>query len=414
MRSLLAILATGLLLPACYTTRWGLQDDDDDSVADDDDSVVDDDDTAVDDDDTAVDDDDTQPDDDDTAVDDDDTTPVDPFAIDEIDPDHGSTEGGYTAEIFYTGSLANTDEDELIVRFGTAYASVLALTDEKIVVEVPPGCSPGDVSVEVLTDGDGEDDVDFEYETWADGLDGAVFGVFKAESPSVPGSEVGNIELGWFDPEVSPPLTHLPPLGSCSFNVVSPTNNRAYYSVGSSISIAASQTIPVTISPDSTYIASGLNGAVLPSNASYTIYGAVDPDDCSMPHPAVLYAPPDLVVTIPLITSQKFADCWWLDGGVGEVQWLGPYDNSARVFLTVSDPNSGASITCHTQDNGIFVVPNTYLLGLNPGALHTISITKYRVHQSIIPRSGATAHGVFVDTQTGFLFVELTAQSCGF
>ena len=412
MRVLLLLIGVCFLLPGCYTSRWGLTDDDDDSSNDDDaandDDAVDDDDVV--DDDDAVDDDDVVNDDD--VVDDDDSTPLEPFEIDEIDPDHGSAEGGYSAEIFYTGSLANTDEDELTVRFGTAYATVLALNDEKIVVDVPPGCEPGDVDVEVLTDGDGDDSVDFEYEAWAEGLDGAVFGVFKSESPSLPGSESGNVELGWFEPDSSPPLTHLPPLGTCSFNIVSPTNNRNYYSVGSSVSIASSQTIGVTISPDTTYTAAGLSGAVLPNSASYTIYGAVDPDGCTLSHDAVIHAPPDLAVTVPLITSAKLADCWYRAGGVGEVQWMGPYDVDARVFITVTDPDSGASITCHTQDNGIFAVQSTYLLGLVPYTLSTISVTRYRVHESVIERSGATAHGLFVDTQSGLLFVMETWSEC--
>jgi hypothetical protein len=84
------------------------------------------------------------------------------------------------------------------------------------------------------------------------------------------------------------------------------------------------------------------------------------------------------------------------------------------VFFTIADPNSGASITCHGQDNGIFVVPNTYLLGLAPPNLHTITVTRYRVHETVIARSGATAYGIFVDTQSGFLFVQYTASECGF
>ncbi len=404
------------LLAGCYGSNLGLNprddDDDDDSAPDDDDD--DDDDATADDDDVTEDDDDATADDDDSTPTDDDDVTENSFEIKEIDPDEGSAEGGYNAEIFYTGDLSAVDEGDVIVRFGSTYTDVLAITAEKLLVEVPPGCSPGELDVEVIVPDVGEDDVEFTFETWADGLDGAIFGIYKSGSPAYPGTDVGSVELGWFEPESSPPLTHLPPLGTCSYNVVSPDNNRNYFSVGSSVSVAASQTIPVTISPDTTYQAANLNPAVLPSSASYTIYGATDPDGCSMPHDSVVWAPPALTVITPLITSQELADCWWLDGGVGVVEWLGPYDVNAQVFMTVTDPGSGASITCHGQDNGVFVVPNQYLLGLAPGELHSIAVTRYRVTTSTLERSGATAYGVFAETETGLLFVMLSAQQCGF
>ena len=378
-----------LLLAGCYGSNLGLNPRDDDD--DDDDSGQPDDDDAT-------------ADDDDATADDDDAT-ANSFAIDEIDPEEGSAEGGYNAQIFFTGDLSGVAEDEVVVRFGSTYTDVQAIASDFLLVEVPPGCEPGDVDVEVTVPDLGGDDVEFTYEAWAEGLDGAVFGVFKSGSPAYPGTESGSVELAWFEPNTSPPLTHLPPLGTCSYNVVPPSNTRTYYGVGSPISIAATQAIPVTVAPNNTYTAASVPVSNLPSNASYTVYGATDPDGCPLSHPSVVWAPAALNVTNPLITSQEFASCWYLDGGVGEVQWAGPYDVNASVFFSVTDSTGVQSITCHGQDNGVFVVPNQFILNLVPEDLHTIVITRLRVTETEMERSGATAYGVSADSQSGLLFV---------
>ena len=151
---LLAVLP--LVSSGCYI-RVGLDpsnDDDDSSPSDDDDT------TEADDDDV------TDPPDDDDATDppDDDDATGTPFSIDEIDPNDGSTDGGYTAEIFYEGDLGGAEEDEIEVYFGTTLTEVLAVTDTKLLVTVPPGCVPGEIDVKVeLPDGQ-DDDVEFEFE----------------------------------------------------------------------------------------------------------------------------------------------------------------------------------------------------------------------------------------------------------
>jgi hypothetical protein len=398
---LMLVLAVPLVGAGCYG-RVGLDPRDDDDNADDDDSGDDDD---NDDDDAG--DDDVQDDDDGSGD----------FSIDEIDPDHGSTDGGYTAEIFYEGdSLSDLDEDEVEVRFDEAEAEVLAITDSKLLVTVPPGCVPGDVDVTVeLPDGT-DDDVDFEFEPAGEGLDGAVFGVYRSEVPAYPGNESGAVEIGFFEPTASPPLGHLPPLGNCSYNIVPPVSDRDYYSVGPSVTISAGVPIVATLDPSSTtYTAGGTAASTVPNGASYSIYDVDDPDGCALTFPTVVSSPPSLQLTSPDITSQKFADCWFIADGYGVVEWVGPYSSADYAFVTIShaeDP-SGASLTCHVQDNGLVLLDEADMIGLTPG-LHQLSVTRYRVTETEHPRDSSTAYGVFADTRSGFVFVMLWPEECGF
>ena len=401
------LLLASLVASGCYGPAGTSRGDDDDNGDDDDDDTDDDDDDTTDDDDAT---------DDDDTTDDDDV--VEPFEISEIDPDHALTSPPSDedqAEIFYKGSLDGVDEDEVEVHFGGQQAEVLAITSEKLLVEIPPGCEPGEVDVDVETP-NGDDSVDFEYDPAGEGLDGAVFGVYRSEIPAYPGNESGAVELGLFEPEDSPPLTHLPPLGNCSPNIVPPANTRDYYDVGASITITAGVPIVATLDPaTTTYTASGVTASAVPNSSSYTVYNAIDPDGCSLPLEAVVSAPPAFTISSPLITSTELADCWFIDGGYGVIEWAGPYDSGDFVFVTLtnSEDASAPSITCHNQDIGSMVLNEADLIYLQPG-LHQISVTRYRVTETDHPRDGSTMHGVFADTESGFVFVELFASSCGF
>jgi hypothetical protein len=305
--------------------------------------------------------------------------------------------------------LGTDDEDDLVVRFGDTQAEILAVTNDKIVVTVPPGCEYGELDLTVEAP-NGEDDADFEYDPAGEGLDGAVFGVYRYEIPADTTLNSGSVELGFFEPEDSPPLTHLPPLGSCSANIVPPNNNRSYYDVGPSLTLTAGVPITATLNPSTgTYAASTAANAV-PNNASYTIYGAVDPDGCLLQTEAVVSAPPGLSLIQPDITSTKVADCWSIETGYGPVEWNGPFDAGDYVFITLANAEvTGApTMTCHGQDNGLLLFTQAELIQLQTG-LHTISVTRYRVTETENARDGSTMHGVFADTRTGFLFIETFA-----
>lgn len=206
---------------------------------------------------------------------------------------------------------------------------------------------------------------------------------------------------------------HLPPLGSCAANVSPPANLRPYYPVGSSVELTSAQTLQVPLSLAGTYHAGSLPFALLPTGASYSIEGAVDPDGCPLSHPAAIESPPGLTVTMPDLTSTTSASCWALDAVGGVVEWLGPFDVDDEVVIYVLDSITGDSITCHGQDTGLFVAPSSSLLGLTPGEAHTITVSRHRQREVTIERSGAIAHGLFLDAQTGFLWVELSATDCG-
>ncbi len=407
-----------LLLAGCYG-RVGLDpnrrgDDDDDAASDDDDVSSDDDDASGDDDDAAGDDDDAAGDDDDAAGDDDDATAddddvADKFQIDDLDPDHGSTDGGFVVNIEYTGDAGTDDADDVDVHFGDAQAEVLAVTSDEIVVTAPPGCEYGEVELTVETP-NGDDEADFEFDPAGEDLDGAIFGVYRNLVPADTSLNGGAVELGWFEPEDDPPLTHLPPLGTCSSNIVPPANNRTYYEVGPSVTITAGTPIVATLDPATdTYTANASVDAV-PNNASYTIYSVTDPDGCSIPAEAVVSAPPAINLVQPDITSTKFADCWSMETGYGPVEWTGPYDSGDYVFVTLTNAEntSAPSMTCHGQDNGLVLFTQAELIQLE-AALHTISITRYRVTETENQRDGSTMHGVFAETQTGFLFIQQLA-----
>jgi hypothetical protein len=182
--------------------------------------------------------------------------------------------------------------------------------------------------------------------------------------------------------------------------------------------VSAGSPFSVTLDASSdTYTAAPIPATQVPNSASYSVLGAEDPDECPMELASVVSAPPALVVQYPDITSQEFADCWYMSGvaPIGDVEWLGPYDSGDYVFVQlVNAETAGApSVTCHGQDNGAFLLEQADMIGLQPG-LHVISVTRYRVIETPLERSGATAYGVFADTQTGYVFVLLTDSECGF
>ena len=396
LTSFLALLALALVASACYgPVGLSPRDDDDDDSGEDDDDAGDDD-TG-----------------DDDAGDDDDV--ADPFEIDEIDPNDGSTDGGYNAEIFYDGDLSALDEDDVEVRFGDDPAELLALTGDKILVEVPPGCAHGEVDVTVeLSDGQ-EDDVEFEYEPAGDGLDGGVFGVYRSEVPAFPGSETGAVEIGFFEPTTSPPLTHLPPLGTCSYNIVPGNNPRDYFSVGPSVTITAGVPIVATLDVSTTTYTASTGPSSVPNSASYSIYDVEDPAGCDLSFHTVLSSPAPLTLSVPDITSQKFADCWWIIDGYGVIEWNEPYQNGDFVFVTLTNAEYAdqPSVTCHYQDQGYVLLEEADMVALTPG-LHTLMVTRYRVTETTNPRDASTMYGVFADTRSGFIFVYPNSYDCGY
>jgi hypothetical protein len=410
---LLLLLPLALPLSGCYQ-RLGFGDDDDDDsgVADDDDAGDDDagDDDAGDDD---VGDDDAGDDDaGDDDVGDDDTAA---FEITEIDPEDGSAQGGYTVEIFFEGSSGASDEDEVTVLFGTAAADVLALTDSKIVVMAPPGCVPGDVDVSVSTTGGASDSEDFEYLQWAVGLDGGVFALTRMWIPSIP-QDVTQAEVEFFEPAIAPPLTAIPPLGGCSLNTPPPTVVRDHYSVGNQISVSGGSAFALTMGGDGYYVGQP-PVAQLPFGGSYSIYGAVDPDGCPMVLDNVIQAPVVLNVTDPVLAD--LYQCWRYNVGLGLglVEWMGPYDptNNRVIIQVLAEPGnpSAGQVVCHAQDNGVFVIDDNYMVGMAFDAFNSIIVTRYRVVETQLQRSGATAYGLFLDSISGQIYIDYVSNICG-
>ena len=354
------------------------------------------------------------------AEDDDDDDVAAGFHITDLDPDNGSSEGGYMVTIEFDGSIT-VDEDELAVAFGAASAEVLAITADSVVVMAPPGCAAGDVDVVVSSPYDGSDSEEFEYEAYGEGLVGAVYGVYRSmnfQSSRAPAVE-GNAEAGFFEPDGSIPLAHLPPLGTCSTNVTAPSGGRTYYSVGAALTVTGAAPFAMSWSAgDQGYTAASLGSAHLPAPATYSITGAVDPNGCALDLTGVVEAPAPFVVTAPLL-DPEYADCWYMANvcsavdSMAFVEWQPPYDPRNRVIIQLvhsSDP-SAPSLTCHAADDGSFVLQQQHLLPLTEG-LYTVLVSRYRVTETELAPSGATAYGVHLDTRIASVFVYLTDQLC--
>ena len=419
-RAVILIAALGLL-GGCYGSGIGIggggrnnnDDDDDDDTSDDDDSGDDDDATTGDDDDS-------------TAGDDDDSTTTKPFSITSVTPNDGDTRGGLQTSIYFEGSLDNTDESELTVTFGSMVAENPIITDDRIVVDSPPGCEAGDVDVSVATLEDGADTMinGFEYETWADDDDlTAVFGVYYGEIP-LSGTASASVEAGFFEPDSSVPLNHLPPVGSCTPNLVTPDTNRSYFSVGSSVTMSGGGSFALTYnSIEGNYGNSAVPAQFAAPGTSFSIFSAVDPDGCAMDLQNVVQGPEALYVTQPPPTADiNTTDCWWMfdSGGSpnpvgGLVQWTPPSSAQVgqNVIIQVANAQTGASLTCHAQDNGAYVVSATDLLFLDAtGGQHTITVSRYLTLETDDLRTGATRFGVYLNSVSGLLWVSQVGPGC--
>ena len=418
------LISLGALLAAgCYGSGIGIGgggrgnnngDDDDDDAGDDDDSSAGDDDDA-----TAGDDDDS------TAGDDDDTTDA-PFSITSVSPNDGDTQGGLQTSIYFEGSLANTDESELTVLFGSMIAQNPIIAADRIVVDSPPGCAAGDVDVSVTTTDDGADVLvnGFEYETWADDDDlTAVIGVYYGETPLLQSTSAA-VEAGFFAPDSSIPLNHLPPVGSCSPNLVTPDTNRAYFSAGSSVTMSGGGSFPLTYNAiEGTYGNSAVPAQFAAPGTSFSVFSAVDPDGCAMDLQNIVQAPDALFVTQPSPYDDiNTTDCWWMFDQFGTanpvgglVQWTPPSSAQVgqNVIIQVTNAQSGVSLTCHAQDNGAFVVTATNLLFLDAtGGQHTITVSRYLTLESDDTRTGATRFGLYLHSVSGLLWVSQQGPGC--
>jgi len=410
----MATLLALLLLGGCYGAGVGLgggrgdDDDDDDATEDDDDATSDDDDDTGDDD------------------DDDDDDGADPFSISGVTPNDGDTRGGDQVQIFFDGSLAETTDSELTVLFGSYVAQGAIIAGDRIIVDAPPGCEAGDVNVSVTTVDDGSDTLlnGYEYEHWADSDEvSAVIGVYYGEVP-ITGSVSASAEAGFFEPDNAPPLTHLPPLGTCTPNLVPPNNNRNYFSMGPSLTMSGGGSFPLTFnSIDETYANGNIPGAFAGPSTSFTLTGAADPDGCTPNLSNVVQAPSALYVTEPNpMADINSTACWWMfdSGGTpnpvgGLVQWGAPTSSQQgqNVFINVVNSASGAGLLCHAQDTGTFIVSATDLLYLDASSgAHTINVTRYLSLESDDERTGATRFGVYAHTSTGFLWVAQVGPGC--
>ena len=416
----LASLTVVIFLGGCYGSGVGLgggrgDTDDDDATNDDDDATNDDDDATNDDDDATNDDDDD--DDDDGAA---------PFSITSVTPNDGDTRGGDQVQIFFSGSLEETTDSELTVLFGSYIAQSPIIAGDRIIVDAPPGCEAGDVDVSISTVDDGSSTLlnGYEYEHWADSDEvSAVVGVYYAEAP-LAGTTSASAEAGFFEPDDSPPLTHLPPLGSCTPNLIPPDNNRNYFSMGSSVTMSGGGAFPLTFnSLDETYVNGNIPPAFAGPSTSFTISGATDPDGCTPNLSNVVQAPGPLFVTEPNpLLDINNTPCWWMFDQSGSpnpvgglVQWGAPSSSQQgqNVFINVVNSNSGTGLLCHAQDNGSFIVSATDLLYLDAtGGAHTISVTRYLSLESDDERTGATRYGVFANTVTGLLWVAQLGPGC--
>jgi len=419
----LALLALVLLvLGGCYGSGIGIggggrnNDDDDDNGDDDDDS------SAGDDDDSTGDDDD----DDSTAGDDDDSTNPPEFSITQVTPNDGDTRGGLQTSIYFDGSLANTDESELTVMFGAMVAEDPIITNDRIVVDSPPGCAAGDVDVSVTTVDDGADTMvnGFEYELWADDDDlTSVIGVYYGETPLLQQTSA-SVEAGFFEPDSSIPLNHLPPVGSCTPNLVTPDNNRAYFNVGSSVTMSGGGSFPLTYnSIEGTYGNASVPAQFAGPGTSFSVFSAMDPDGCAMDLQNVVQAPEALFVTQPSPYDDiNTTDCWWMFDQFGTanpvgglVQWQAPSSAQVgqNVIIQVANSTSGTSLTCHAQDNGAFVVSSTNLLFLDASTGgHTITVSRYLTLESDDTRTGATRFGLYLHSSSGLLWVSQVGPGC--
>ncbi len=403
-RGLGPILLASTLLAGCYgftgfnNGRGGNNDDDD---AGDDDDAADDDD-AEDDDDAA---------DDDDAVDDDDAAPD--FRILDLDPDHGTAEGGFNVEVQYEGDLSGLGNDDVTASFGGTPASVLAITDDFVLVEVPPGCRTGDVDLEIDIGGGRSDAEEFEYETYADGLDTAIFTMSKTLNTSVqPLAEWVSVTAKFFEPADAPPGQGMPPLESCTSTLTIPPDTRNYFSVGPGIEFSnGAVQVATTYQPvTGWYEDSGLDGSYFPPNTSWSVNGAVDPNGCLLNLPTVVSAPDDPTLMQPNpFPAPDALDCWTMASQIpGVVQWSAPVTAGPddAVLIQIANVNTGVYLVCHAADDGAFLVSPSDMLLLEQG-LHLATVIRYRPVETTAEPSGATVHGTYSTDMSGLFAVQI-------
>jgi hypothetical protein len=391
------------LLPGCYGSRVGIGDDD-----------------GGQDDDASTSDDDTTHEDDDTSTPDDDTTPAADLRLLEIDPDHGSTEGGYLVTLSYEGDLGTEDEDEVDVLFGEVPADVVAVTNDQVLVTAPEACLAEELDVR-LEGPAGADEEEFLYEPWATGLDAAVFGAYRTEDRrNSPVLTSGLVELGFFEPNASPPLGHLPPLETCTPNIIPPDYNRDYVQVGNSLVLSAGMAVSVPWNgSEEHYVNGNVTLSALPPSSSFSITGATSPGGCPLELDDVLRSPDGLTVVQPTFAAGG-GECWYMQDActgvppLGILEWSLPSSSQPgdAVFIQFTNNDTGAlEYLCHVQDDGSFVLDQTDLLQMSQG-WKTVLVNRYRRTSTVDPASGATRHGVFVDSEIGYIAVFLTDQEC--
>jgi len=398
---LFALLLT-LILGGCYRTGLGLDPrEDDDDAAIDDDSVV------------IIDDDDDTSDDDDFSGD---------FQIIQLDPDHGSAEGGDEVEIVVDSDISGADPDDIIVRFGGELAEVLFRTEDSIHVTTPPSCSLGNVTLDVDIVGAGEDSDTYEYEAWAYGQDVAVLGMARTEVQSAGTPATAAAIAEFFTPTTAPPLSNLPALGSCVLNPNVTAPPRPNYSVGSAVSVSSGGT-PFSLMLDPTtnsYSAASLSNLQTPNSATYGLSGGTDPDGCPVDISGIASAGDAMAVWDPPMTMPACASngdywCYFLDpdpSGLNQngitVGWVPGTDHVVLQMDWIDYYGIGggltASLVCHLQDTGGVTLGSNEMSGM-PEGLYQFSVLRYRTTTQAHPRSGGTVYGTYMDGQVGYGWV---------
>ncbi len=347
--------------------------------------------------------------------------------------------GGYPVDIEFVGDLSAFDESDVTVTFDGVEADVDHLGSSAIEVTAPPGCVAEPVDVEVDVDGAGSDDIGFEYQVWASGLDGAVIGVSRAEAPSAGGGVSGAADAQIFSPTSAPPFAQVPAMGTCDvYNGATPTS-RPTYGVGNFLTLSTGgSSLSLALQPDQSYLATNLSDAQVPTYSSYSLTGGVDPDGCPVEYPGVVSGTAPLQVSDPVPNLVHCPppgvdyQCWFRDQDPsypglegGTVVWTpgtpGTGNAIDGLIFTMSnyDISTGAptglpGMICHQGDSagGIYADPAFFpAFGMGEGA-YVMNVIRYRTTATTDPRSGATVYGTFIDAKSANLWLFQTATRC--
>ena len=313
--------------------------------------------------------------------------------------------------------------------FGGVEAEVLFKNEDEIHVLSPPGCSPGNVEIDVEVPGFGSDEITFEFETWATGQDVAVVGVVRSEHQGLGTAVEGLATAEFFTPALAPPFSSLPALGTCVLGPTIASSNRPNYSLGSTVSLSAGGT-PITFQldpADNSYSADGITDAQIPTSAIYGLNGGQDPDGCAVDVPGIIYSPDPLYVTNPNMSAGPCVDsltmCWFYEvdtsglyanGGV--VQWVSGSDAVIVQMDFVDYYNDNpttwpASLLCHVPDNGTLNLSQSDFQGMYTG-LYQLTVIRYRTTEGSHPRSGGTVYGTFMETKIGYSWLLANVSAC--